>query len=680
MSTHLRPRGSRNKSHSWPMKAMGIFVLLVIAMYSLVFFTGNREATPKLGIDLQGGTRITLVPQGQKPTQDQLAQARTIMENRVNGMGVTGASVITDGDTLVITVPGEDASQARALGQTSKLIFRPVAEPGNPDLGRLMDVVGDMANRWVTFGVLPKEQVEQDLKTFVEQSNKTIQDDKTPRLKMPAITATPKPEPANSLEAGERRREVTAMLAKDRQSTDPTTQLAASILVGSECKEGGIDPLQGTDDPAKPLVTCDVSGRGDAPNRPMILAPAPVLEGDAGKDGTRLSGANIDTGSPINGGLNSKTGQMEITFAFSTGGGSETWSKLTNEYLNRQVAITLDSQVISAPNIQSPTPVGSGTSITGAFTQTEAQTLANNLKYGALPLSFAGENGESGGTTKTIPASLGASSLKAGLIAGLVGLALIAVYVFAYYRLYGLISLFTLFCAGVVVYGSLVLLGRWIDYSLDLSGIAGLIIGLGATADSFVVMYERIKDEVREGHTFRSASRRGWDRAKRTVVTGNMVTLLGSVIIYMLAVGEVKGFAFTLGMTTVFDLVVTFLITAPLMILAARKPFWAKPAVNGMGRVYQVAAHKRALREGHTPGVVSSSSSTVTSGATGAGAESSLKPYSHPERGASESAKPAPDKEGDERVIARSVSKPISVQHPDEAAGAHRITSDEEEK
>ncbi|WP_082422123.1 protein translocase subunit SecD [Corynebacterium oculi] len=587
---------------------MGGFLLLVMVVYALIFFTGDRHATPKLGIDLQGGTRVTLVPQGDEPTQEQLAQARTIMENRVNGMGVSGASVITDGNTLVITVPGEDTSQARALGQTSKLLFRPVAQGGNPDLKAYPEAVRDMANRWVEYGVVSKEDATAAIEEMVGNINSALPEGEE-ETKAPEVTATAKPEPANSIEATERRQELTEMLRKDRQSEDPTTQLAASTLLNCD---DSIDPLQGTDDPAKPLVTCDPSAGGAGASGVILLDPAPVLEGPAGEDGTRLSGAQIDTGQQIFGGYDSQQGQMVINFAFASGGGSETWAKLTSEYKGRQVAITLDSQVISAPVIQSATPVGEATSITGNFTQEEAQTLANNLRYGALPLSFAGENGESGGTTETIPASLGEASLKAGLIAGIVGMVAITIFVFAYYRLYGLISLFTLLCSGIVVYGALVLLGRWVDYSLDLSGIAGLIIGLGATADSFVVIYERIKDEVREGHTFRSATHRGWDRAKRTVITGNMVTLIGSVVIYFLAVGEVKGFAFTLGMTTVFDLVVTFLVTAPLMKLAADKPFWSKPAVNGMGKVFALAQARRQADAAGAPGTAAVAQPTAT--------------------------------------------------------------------
>ncbi|RNE49260.1 protein translocase subunit SecD [Corynebacterium alimapuense] len=562
-------------------------MLILVSVYALVFFTGDRQATPNLGIDLQGGTRVTLVPQGEDPTQEQLAQARVILENRVNGMGVSGASVVTDGNTLVITVPGEDSSEARTVGQTSQLLFRPVATPATPDMDSFPEVLGDMATSWVELGVITEEQAETSITTVFDAINQS-QEEGVDDLEAPELDATALPEPENSIAATERRQETTSQLREDRQATDPTVQAAASTLL--QCT-GDTDPLAGSDDPALPLVTCDVST-----GQVYLLDPAPLLTGVEDPEGARLTGNEIDTDRPITGGYNSDTGQMEISFAFKTDGdinGSQTWADLTAAYLQSQIAITLDSQVISAPVIQSATPFGSATSITGDFTQEEAQDLANNLKYGALPLSFAGEDGEPGGTAQSVPASLGAASLQAGLIAGLVGLVLVAIYVFAYYRIFGFISLITLASAGLLVYGSLILLGRWIGYSLDLAGVAGLIIGIGTTADSFVVLYERVKDEVRDGRTFRSATQRGWDRAKRTIVTGNMVTLIGAVVIYFLAIGEVKGFAFTLGLTTVFDLVVTFLVTAPLMLLASRRAFFAKPSVNGMGKVFALAEQQR---------------------------------------------------------------------------------------
>lgn len=576
-------------------------MLIVVAVFGLVFFTGDRSATPRLGIDLQGGTRVTLVPQGQDPTQEQLDQARRILENRVNGMGVSDAQVVADGNTLVITVPGDATQQARAIGQTSQLNFRPVIQGGFPNQAELPGLAEEMANQWVELGLLTQEEAQSSVEEIIGAVNDARaqaaqqQGGEAEQVEVPEITATPAPEPENSIEAGERRAEVTDQLREDRQSTDPTVQFVTQSLM--RCGEDqAADPLQGTDDPRRPLLACNPST-----GQIMLLGPVPLLAGETDEEnGERLTGAEIDTDRPINGGYNPDTGQMEVSFSFKSGGeetGAQTWADLTNQYMGQQIAITLDSEVISAPQIQSPTPVGSATSISGDFTQEEAQNLANNLQYGALPLSFAGENGESGGTAETVPPSLGAAAMEAALIAGVVGLLLVGIFVFYYYRLFGMVSLITLAAAGVLLYGGLVLLGRWIGYTLDLSGMAGIIIGIGTTADSFVVLYERIKDEVREGRTFRSAVPRGWDRARRTIVTGNIVTLLAAVIIYILAVGDVRGFAFTLGLTTVFDLMVTFMITAPLMLLASRRQFFARPSVNGMRKAFEFAADKRGAAE-----------------------------------------------------------------------------------
>nr|WP_286982537.1 protein translocase subunit SecD [Corynebacterium sp. UBA5992] len=581
-----------HSNRKWPQRAIALFVLIVVIIYALIFFTGGRTGTPKLGIDLQGGTRVTLVPQGDDPTQDQLQQARTILEQRVNGMGVSGSEVVINGSTLVITVPGEDASQAQAVGKTSQLLFRPVAQSPMPDMSKLEGDVLDMANRWVEYGVLTPDQANTSLQRVADaiaQGEAQGNGGEAPKAEGKKVTAKPRPEPGNSLEESQRRTEVTDMLLADRQSSDPTVLTAASALLTCDA---GSDPLAGSDDPAKQFVTCDYSNQ-----TPYILDPAPLLDGITDENGTRLTGNEIDTNSPINGGLNGQTGQMEISFAFKTGdgpNGAQTWANLTQEYLQKQVAITLDSAVISAPQIQGVTPVGSATSITGDFSQEEATNLANNLRYGALPLSFTGANGEPGGTVETVPPSLGKAALKAGLIAGIVGLILVALYSLYYFRALAGVSLITLVASGILTYGALVLLGRWIGYSLDLSGIAGLVIGVGATADSFVVYYERIKDEMLEGRTFRSATVKAWERSRATIVTGNAVTLIGSVIVYFLAIGEVKGFAFTMGLTTVFDLVVSFLIMAPLMQILGRKPALAKASLNGLGGIYGLIEERRA--------------------------------------------------------------------------------------
>lgn len=612
----------KNSNRQWPKRALALFGLIVVVIYALVFFTGNRQAAPKLGIDLQGGTRVTLAPQGEDPTQDQLRQARNILEQRVNGMGVSGSEVVINGNTLVITVPGEDASQAQAVGQTSQLYFRPVAQPSAPDLEKLDKELEDMANRWVKYGVLDKDEANkklEDVTNAVAQQEAQAEGKEPKDVKAPKVSAKPLDEPSNSIEQTERRDEVTEMLLKDRQSDDPTTQAAASSLLTCQ---GSADPLAGADDPSKPFVTCDYDS-----GTPYVLEPAPLLSGIEDEDGTRLTGNEIDTNSPINGGLNPQSGQMEISFSFKTGNGpngSQTWADLTREHLNDQIAITLDSAVISAPVIQGATPYGSATSINGDFSQEEANNLANNLRYGALPLSFAGENGEPGGTVESIPPTLGKAALEAGLWAGLAGLILVILYSLYYFRALSGVSIIFLLGSGLLTYGAIVLLGRWIGYSLDLSGIAGLVIGVGATADSFVVYYERIKDELLEGRTFRSATQKAWERSRSTIVTGNAVTLIGSVIVYFLAIGEVKGFAFTLGLTTIFDLVVSFLVMAPLMQIIGRRPAAAKPSMNGLGGIYALIEERR--ERGYyaeSRGVATASQARATDNSASASADSS---------------------------------------------------------
>ncbi|MGH3597464.1 MAG: SecD/SecF family protein translocase subunit, partial [Mycobacterium sp.] len=195
---------------------------------------------------------------------------------------------------------------------------------------------------------------------------------------------------------------------------------------------------------------------------------------------------------------------------------------------------------------------------------------------------------------ETVSATLGLTSLRAGLIAGAIGLVLVLVYSLLYYRVLGLLTALSLVASGAMVFAILVLLGRYINYTLDLAGIAGLIIGIGTTADSFVVFFERIKDEIREGRSFRSAVPRGWARARKTIVSGNAVTFLAAAVLYFLAIGQVKGFAFTLGLTTILDIVVVFLVTWPLVYVASKSATMAKPVYNGLGATQQVARERRA--------------------------------------------------------------------------------------
>ncbi|NMN93637.1 protein translocase subunit SecD [Nocardiaceae bacterium YC2-7] len=538
-----------------------IFAAMVALVYLLIFFTGSKSATPKLGIDLQGGTRVTLTartPDGSKPSQDSLKQAQEIIEDRVNGLGVAGSEVLIDGDNLVITVPGKDSSQARTLGQTARLYIRPVlpTPSASPDLSSIPGLTPPAAqNR-------PFPAQDPPTPTPAPPNTETPAPNQQP-------TPTPQPNP-NLSPAEKARQEIEAAIAL-RQSSDPAIQ--AKAMAELDCNKP--DPLAGNDKPELPLVTCGEGGEKLLLDKTLI-------------DGQEINDAQFafDT--------NSSQNVVNITFK---SGGSETWAKFTRENIGKRAAFTLDTRVVSAPTIRGATPAGSTTQVTGNFTATAAKALANTLKYGSLPLSFSQSEAE------TVSATLGLASLRSGLLAGAIGLIVVLLYCLIYYRMLGILTALSLVLSGVMVYGILVLLGRYINFTLDLAGIAGLIIGIGMTADSFVVFFERIKDEMREGRSFRSAVPRGWVRARRTILSGNAVSLISSVVLYILAVGQVKGFAFTLGLTTLLDIAVVFLVTWPLVSLASRSAFWSKPSVNGLGAVQQVAKERRAVAGATAKGI-----------------------------------------------------------------------------
>ncbi|MCZ8379468.1 protein translocase subunit SecD, partial [Mycobacterium sp. CPCC 205372] len=355
-----------------------------------------------------------------------------------------------------------------------------------------------------------------------------------------------------------------------RQSADPSIQLLALQFQATRC--GDEDVLAGNDDPNLPLITCSTDGQT------VYLLNKSIMSGEQIQDATS--------------GLDQQQGQYVVDVQFKDEG-AKIWADFTAANVGTQTAFTLDSQVVSAPEIREAIP-GGRTQITGSFTNDTARELANVLKYGSLPLSFESSEAE------TVSASLGLQSLRAGLIAGAVGLAAVLLYSLLYYRVLGLLIALSLVAAGAVVFAILVLLGRYINYTLDLAGIAGLIIGIGTTADSFVVFFERIKDEIREGRSFRSAVPRGWARARKTILSGNAVSFLAAAVLYFLAVGQVKGFAFTLGLTTILDVVVVFLVTWPLVYLASKSPTLAKPKYNGLGAVQQIARERRAASHATT--------------------------------------------------------------------------------
>ncbi|MGV9732728.1 protein translocase subunit SecD [Rhodococcus aetherivorans] len=559
-----------------PVRSLALFGAILVALYALIFFTGDKSATPKLGIDLQGGTRVTLTartPDGSAPSQDSLRQAQQIIETRVNGLGVSGSEVVIDGDNLVITVPGDDSSQARTLGQTARLYIRPVigqpiasanaAQPAPAPTDPQAPAPATPAPDAATPAPEPQgrpfpAQDPTDTPAPATDAPAPATDAPAPATDAPA----PAPAPTEDLDPQARAAADIAAAKETRQSEDPAVLQQAMATL--DCSAA--DPLAGNDDPAKPLVACSTDGTAV-----YLLGPSII-------DGQQITDASS--------GYNTQQSRYEVSLTFDSEG-SSTWAQFTAASIGQQAAFVLDSKVVSAPVIQGATPAGSATSITGNFTNTQATELANTLKYGSLPLSFAASEAE------TVSATLGLASLEAGLIAGIVGLVLVLLYSLVYYRMLGVLVALSLVMSGLAVYAVMVLLGRYINFTLDLAGIAGLIIGIGMTADSFVVFFERIKDEIREGRSFRSAVPRGWARARRTILSGNAVSFIAAAVLYVLAVGQVRGFAFTLGLTTILDVVVVFLVTWPLVHLASTSKFWSKPSVNGLGAIQQVARERQ---------------------------------------------------------------------------------------
>jgi preprotein translocase subunit SecD len=525
-------------------------VLLLAGLYALVFFTGTSKA-PQLGLDLRGGTTVTLTaktPDGKAPAKEDLELARQIIEQRVNGLGVAEAEVVTEGSSnIVISVPGDNGDKARELGATAQLRFRPVLQ--GPEAATQAATDSASASASDSAAATPTD----------------------------SAAATPTDSAAAS--------------PTDSAAASPTDSAAAT---SSAVEDPSLDPnrpavTQEEAAAAYATLACDKNDTTTDTARPDDYVASCTQDGTA----KYLLGPTIIEGTDVtdaSSGTQQTTGEWVVLLDFNNKA-ENTWAQYTAANVGKNVAFTLDGRVISAPTIQSAIN-SNPTTISGSFTQTTADELANQLKYGALPLTF------SQATAESISTELGAAQLEAGLIAGAIGIALVFIYALLYYRLLGLVMIASLIASAALVYACLVLLGREIGFTLSLAGIAGFIVAIGITADSFVVYFERIKDEIREGRTLRSAVPRAWVRARRTILSADAVSFLAAAILYVLAIGDVKGFAFTLGLSTVLDLVIVFLFTHPLLAVLSRWRSFGSSRMSGLGRVDKAGRKPRAVATG----------------------------------------------------------------------------------
>jgi preprotein translocase subunit SecD len=600
---------------------VGRYFLTLLALLAVIYgivFWPNQRHTPKLGLDLVGGTQVIFTAKtdaGKTPSKASMTQAKQIMQNRVNGSGVTEATVVIQGtNQIVISIPGSTNTDVAKLGQAAVLNFRGVVMPAVPVIHP-------------TIGTTPTASSSATTTPSGSTSGST-----TPAPPTASPSSSPAPtsttSSANNFAGPEaaRVRPLAAPRAAPTSSaatTPATASTAPTPSASATAPPASANPLKGlpfpipkSDSEFDKLTSAqqqqlqaavsnfDCSSAQDEHD----IAKKPFLACDDGKTyGAQLAyllGPVIVPGHEIKSASaqapNTSNGETEWSVSLSLKSSGQThWAKYTGAHnlgsaqasggavtqcsasstpCADYVAFTLDGNVISAP-VNQEAINGGDTQISGNFNPTSSKELADQLKYGALPLTFKNQ------AAQTVSATLGTSQLKAGLLAGGIGLALVVLYSLIYYRALGLVTIASLMVSGGLTYGMLVILGKQIGFTLSLAGIAGFIVAVGITADSFVVFFERIKDEVHEGRSLRVAIPRAWVRARRTVLSADTVSFLAAAILYYFAAGDVKGFAFTLGLSTVIDLIVVFLFTHPLISWLSRKKAFGSARFTGLNAV-----------------------------------------------------------------------------------------------
>ena len=583
MARPSTPPRSRSKRYRPGRTLIAYFVGLAI-LFGLVALGGAWK--PELGLDLQGGTRITLIAKGD-PTAASIEEARKIIDQRANGSGVTEAEVVTEGGRIIVVeIPGENRrSLVDTVKRQAQLRFRVVALAA-PSTGSVAqdptapDAPGDgvLAPASPSASAVPEGNGNGKGKGKADPSGSATA---TPRNRAPyawadgEAPAESPSAPATDAPTGE-----ATDGATDGATGEPAPSGDETIVVpngesggtgegapvdkplewmnapGQEwtqkfeqftCPTDGALPVV-DDDPDKPLLTCDTDGF-------KYLLSAALIEGTALDDAVTAAPDQQNT-----------DWRVQLDF---DGTATKTFTQISQTLLNteKQFAIVLDGRVISAPTMNGLITDGRP-EISGDFSQASAESLSTSLKFGALPIAFEDPSVE------TIGPSLAGDQLTAGLTAGAFGLGLVLIYCLFYYRGLGVVVVASLLAAAATTYALVLLLSKTAGFTLTLPGIAGLIIAVGITADSFIIFFERIRDEMREGKSMRVAVETGWKRAKVTRLAAQVVSLLSAAVLYIFATGVVKGFGFALGLSTLVDLAILFWFTKPMVSWLARFKFF----------------------------------------------------------------------------------------------------------
>ncbi len=519
--------------------------MLVVALFASVLAGtrwGDASLTPNLALDLEGGTQIILQPVAEAEgqiTSDTINQAIAVIRQRVDASGVAEAEISSQGgNNIVVALPGRPDEETLDLVRTSaQMEFRPVLVMAAP--GPTQEATDD-PSATPTADATAEDATADDATAEDATADDATADDAT------ADDATPSDQPTKDAPDSPSDIEyyVTPAVLAEFDALDCTLP---------ENRTGGAPG-----DPDVAFVACDQEGMAKYILGPVEIPGADIKSATSGM-GTTSTGVS--------------TGQWVVNLEFTSAGTpkfTEVTTRLSQQTspLN-QFAVVLDALVISAPSVSIVIPNGQA-EISGSFTRESAATLANQLNFGSLPISFTVQS------EQQISATLGSEQLQKGLIAGVFGLLLVVVYSLFQYRTLGLLTVASLVVAAVITYGVITLLSWLQGYRLSLPGVAGLIVAIGITADSFIVYFERIRDELRDGRSLATAVDKGWQRARRTILASDAVNFTAAIVLYVLAVGGVRGFAFTLGLTTLVDLLVVFLFTHPAMTLLARTRFFAE--------------------------------------------------------------------------------------------------------
>ncbi|MGH3170018.1 MAG: protein translocase subunit SecD, partial [Trebonia sp.] len=572
-----------------PGRALAALIALIVIM--LLAIAGGNLFSPSqwhkdfrigLGLDLSSGTQLSMKAttlNGTIPSASDMNEAKAIILSRVNATGNTGAEVQTQGNNILnVSVPGQTTEQTEKLvSETALLNFRQTLL--YLPYGAVTSPSSTPATPGASASASPSASSSSTATATPSPSASATSTAKTSAKIVPAASSSASPK-ASSTASPSASASASASPSPSASQPSSASALGDASLVNKQTlalfnkvqctpndttkwkQQAGYTTPEDYDNPNVQVVSCDSSG------------------GKYAFDVAKVQGQQIATSTAE---LSTTSNQWEVLLNFKSDAVGP-WATLTAEQASKYytagednpetsdywlatIGIVLDGNVITTPETTSAIPNGAA-QITGGFTQAQATQLQNVLQYGSLPLNFKIAN------ANTVSASLGRAQLDGGLIAAAIGLGLVAIYSFLYYRGLGLVSVFSLVIAGGLAVLSVMLLTKYQKFALELSGIAGLIVAIGITADSFVVFFERLRDEVREGKALRPAVEAGWKRARRTILVSDTVSFIAAILLYYFSIGEVKGFAYTLGLTTLIDIIVVFLFTKPMVTLLARTKFY----------------------------------------------------------------------------------------------------------